>query len=118
MEEPKQTLYIRGLPDKVSANEVRRLLYLHCTQYGPVQEVLYKKTRHLYGQAFVVFTDVATATTARRSLHDRLFYSRKIQVFYSHKQSFSVDPEERRKRDVLKEKRVMQRLNEARRSPR
>eukprot|EP00796_Vickermania_ingenoplastis_P000830 gene830-468_t len=34
--EPKKTLYIKGLPDKQSANEIRRALYLHCTQYGPV----------------------------------------------------------------------------------
>lgn len=105
MEEPKQTLYIQGLPDKVSAYEVRRALYLHCTQYGPVRDVLYHKSRSMYGQAFVVFTDVATATTARRALHERHFYNRIIKVFYAHKQSFSVDPAERRRRDAQRERR-------------
>ncbi|KPA80417.1 hypothetical protein ABB37_04656 [Leptomonas pyrrhocoris] len=104
MEEPKQTLYIKGLPDKPSATEVKRALYLYCTQFGPVKAVLYDKSKDFHGQAFVVFTDVGTATTARRSLHDRLFYGRQIQAFYAHRQAFCVDPGERRRRDVAREK--------------
>lgn len=116
MEEPKQTLYIQRLPDKVSANEVRRALYLYCTQFGPILDVKYAKSKDMYGQAFVVFSDVATATTARRAMHDREFYNRKVQVFYAHKQSFSVDPGERRKRDANREKKKLQRSAAARHS--
>ncbi|KAG5490469.1 hypothetical protein JKF63_00589 [Porcisia hertigi] len=104
MEEPKQTLYIRGLPDKPSANEVRRALYLYCTQFGPVRAVLYNKSKEFHGQAFLVFTDVGTATTARRSLHDRVFYGRQIQAFYAHTQAFCVAPGERRRRDLTRDK--------------
>lgn len=110
MEEPKQTLYIRGLPDKSSANEVRRALYLYCTQFGPVKAVLYSKSKDLYGQAFVVFADVGTATTARRSLHDRVFYGRQIQAFYAQNQSFCVDPAERRRRDLARERKRLRTL--------
>ncbi|KAG5473746.1 hypothetical protein LSCM1_04376 [Leishmania martiniquensis] len=110
MEEPKQTLYIRGLPDKSSANEVRRALYLYCTQFGPVKAVLYRKSKEFYGQAFVVFTDVGTATTARRSLHDRMFYGRQIQAFYAHSQAFCVTPGERRRRDLAREKKRLRAL--------
>lgn len=110
MEEPKQTLYIKGLPDKTSANEIRRALYLFCTQFGPVQDVQYRKSKDFYGQAFVAFTDVATATTARRVMHERVFYGRKIQVFYAHRQTFLLDPGERRRRDAAREKKKLQRL--------
>lgn len=103
MDEPKQTLYVRGLPDKVSTNEMRRALYLYCTQFGPVQAVHYNKSINMYGQIFVVFSDVATATTARRAMHNRSFYGRIIQVFYAHRQSFSVAPAERRRRDTLRD---------------
>lgn len=110
MEEPKQTLYIKGLPDKPSAAEVRRALYLYCTQFGPVKAVLYEKSKNFYGQAFVVFTDVGTATMARRSLNERQFYGRQIHVFYAQRQSFCVDPSERRRRDVLRDKKRLQSL--------
>lgn len=102
---PKETLYIKGLPDKQSANEIRRALYLHCSQYGPVLSVHYGKSRIMYGQAFISFTDVATATTARTELHNRKFYGRTIQVFYAHTPSFTVDPSERRRRDLRKGRR-------------
>ncbi|RNF22022.1 U2 small nuclear ribonucleoprotein B [Trypanosoma conorhini] len=104
MGEPKQTLYIRGLPDKVSAEEMRRALYLYCTQFGPVLEVSYRKSSDVYGQAFVVFTDVATATSARRELNERRFYGRVVQAFYAKRQSFSADPGERRRRDLRRER--------------
>ncbi|EPY31728.1 U2 small nuclear ribonucleoprotein B [Strigomonas culicis] len=100
MEEPKQTIYVRGLPDKVSATEVRRALYLYCTQFGPVEQLLHQNSTAMYGQAFIVFADVATATRARHFLHDRHFYGRKIQAFYAHKKSFRVDPAGRRRRDA------------------
>ncbi|KAG8346680.1 putative RNA recognition motif (a k a RRM RBD or RNP domain) [Trypanosoma vivax] len=106
MGEPKQTLYIRGLPDKVSTEEMRRALYLYCTQFGPVLDVLYRNSSRLYGQAFVVFTDVATATNARRELHERCFYGRTVQAFYAKRQSFSVDPGERRRRDIRREREI------------
>lgn len=112
MEEPKQTLYIRGLPDKVSVSAMRHALYLYCTQFGPVKAVVYSKSESMYGQAFVVFTDVATATTARRFLQDRIFYGRKIQAFYAYRQSFCVDPSERRRRDLGREKKRLRVLRD------
>ncbi|CAD2213352.1 U2 small nuclear ribonucleoprotein B [Angomonas deanei] len=105
MEEPKQVLYVRGLPDKVSANEVRRALYLYCTQFGPVAQVLYKNSEKMYGQAFIVFTDVATATAAREVLNGRSFYGKKIQAFYAKRKSFCVDPSEKRRRNATALKR-------------
>lgn len=103
--EPRETLYIKGLPDKQSANEICRALYLHCTQYGPVLSAYYPKSKAMHGQAFVSFTDVATATTARIELHNRQFYGRTIQVFYANTPSFTVDPSERRRRDIRKDRR-------------
>jgi RNA recognition motif-containing protein len=107
---PRRTLYIKGLPDKPSATEVRRALYLYCTRFGPVKAVLYNKSKDFYGQAFVVFTDVGTATTVQDSLNNRVFYGRQIQVFYANRQSFCVDPGERRRRDVAREKRRLRSL--------
>lgn len=66
--------------------------------------MLYCKSKSMYGQAFVVFTDVATATNARRELHERQFYGRIIQAFYAKRQSFSADPGERRRRDLRQER--------------
>lgn len=109
--EPKETLYVKGLPDKQSGNEIRRALYLHCSQYGPVVSVHYSKSKAMYGQAFISFTDVATATTARKELHNHQFYGRTLQVFYSNAPSFTVDPSERRRRDIRKERRKEMKKN-------
>lgn len=104
MEEPKPVLYISGLPDKTSPNEIRRALYLYCTQFGPVREVACKRSRKMYGQAFVVFDDVNTAAEALRELRDRQFYGRKIRAAYAHRNSFSIDSGERHRRDTERKK--------------
>lgn len=105
--EPKETIYVKGLPDKQSATEICRALYLHCTQYGPVVAISYNKSRAFYGQAFISFTDIATATTARKELHNRSFYGKQIQVFYANTSSFTVNPTERRSRDLRREKKLV-----------
>lgn len=96
---PQQTIYVRGLPDKPAANEIRRALYLHCTQYGPVLAVHYMKSKSMYGQAFISFTNASIATTAQKALHEKEFYGKKVEVSYARYPSFAVDPTQRLHRD-------------------
>eukprot|EP00960_Hanusia_phi_P060438 764506-Hanusia_phi.AAC.1 len=52
---PNQTLYINNLNDKVSKQVLRSELYVLCSQFGSVLDVVALKTDKMRGQAFVVF---------------------------------------------------------------
>ena len=100
MGDPKQTLYLQNLCDKVSKSEMREALYLLCSRFGPVLEIVVVNSKKMRGQAFVVFKDLATATAARRDLHDKVFFGKNMRVFYAVRPSFLVEPGERRARDA------------------
>jgi U2 small nuclear ribonucleoprotein B'' len=100
MGDPKQTLYLQNLNDKVSKSEMSEALYLLCSRYGPVLEVVIMNTKKLRGQAFVVFKDLATATAARRELHEKVIFGKSMRVFYAVRPSFLIEPGERRLRDA------------------
>lgn len=99
-----RTVYIKGLPDKPSKNEMKRALYLYCTQFGAVLDVQVLKTESLYGQAFVVFPDLAIANSCRRVMNNAVFYNRTVTVALADRPSFVADPAERRRRDMKREK--------------
>lgn len=92
-----KTVYLKGLPDKPPVAEIRRALYLYCTQFGPVLDVHVPKVK---GQAFVTFPDLAVANMCRRVMQGIVFYNRTISVALSEKPSFIADPAERRRRDA------------------
>lgn len=92
-----KTVYIKGLPDKPPVAEIRRALYLYCSQFGPVLDIHVPK---IHGQAFVVFPDLAIANTCRRVMQGTVFYNRTVHVTLSDKPSFLADPAERRRRDA------------------
>jgi RNA recognition motif-containing protein len=62
--EPTCTLYIRKLNDKVKIEEMRTCLYHMFSTYGEVIQIRMRQSQALRGQAFVVFRDIRTATTA------------------------------------------------------
>jgi RNA recognition motif-containing protein len=93
-----RTVYIRGLPDKVRREEMRRALYLYCAQYGPVLEVHYPNTSAKHGQAWVVFPDLRCCHLCCRLMNEVMFYGKKIEVSMAKRKSFIAEPELREKR--------------------
>ncbi|KAJ1641793.1 hypothetical protein IWQ61_010728, partial [Dispira simplex] len=87
---PKETLYVHRLNEKVKKDELRKSLYDLFSAYGRVLEVKAYKKPHLRGQAFVVFRDVASATTARRRLDGFVFYDQPMTVEFSKQKSFTI----------------------------
>jgi len=74
--QPNTTLYINNLNDKINKDEIRSQLYALFTTYGKLIDVVATKTPKMRGQAFLVFTDLASATAALRACDGLLFYNK------------------------------------------
>jgi RNA recognition motif len=59
-------------------SELRAQLYALFSTYGKIIDVVAQKGAKKRGQAFVVFRDLAGATSALRSLDGELFYDKKM----------------------------------------
>eukprot|EP00922_Rhytidocystis_sp_ex-Travisia-forbesii_P010609 GHVS01015559.1.p1 GENE.GHVS01015559.1~~GHVS01015559.1.p1 ORF type:complete len:315 (-),score=97.98 GHVS01015559.1:187-1131(-) len=114
---PNETLYCNNLNDKVHRSDLVALLYELFIPYGSVINVIVKapaKSKkgggdggdeaggaadkaaatttgkyapRLRGQAFVVFTDVAGATTAMRCVQGRVFLDKTIRIQFARQKS-------------------------------
>eukprot|EP00049_Salpingoeca_infusionum_P005448 m.92005 g.92005 ORF g.92005 m.92005 type:complete len:219 (+) comp12972_c0_seq1:202-858(+) len=91
---PQQTLYLNNLNDKINKEELRRSLYLLFSQFGSILDVVALKTSKMRGQAFVVFKNIACATTALRAMQDFLFYGKPIRIAYSKTKSIAAMKED------------------------
>lgn len=58
--------------------ELKSSLYGLFSTYGPILDITAKKTEKMREQAFVVYNNVASATTAKRSLNGFTFFERPI----------------------------------------
>lgn len=74
--QPNTTLYINNLNDKINKDEVRSQLYALFTTYGKLIDVVATKTPKMRGQAFLVFTDLPSATAALRACDGMIFYNK------------------------------------------
>ncbi|KAI8914524.1 hypothetical protein EDD86DRAFT_186821 [Gorgonomyces haynaldii] len=87
---PNQTLYVSNINEKIKKKELRESLYFLFTQFGRVIDVVALKTIRERGQAFVVFEDVAGATSALRALQGFAFYGKNIKIAYAKTKSNAV----------------------------
>ena len=79
---PNTTLYIKNLNDSINKEELRAQLYALFLPYGTILDVVALKTVKMRGQAFVVFADLAAATTAMRSWDGESFYDKPMVSYY------------------------------------
>lgn len=76
--QPNTTLYINNLNDKVNKEELRSQLLALFTTYGKIVDIIAAKTPKMRGQAFLVFNDLASATTAMRACEGMVFYDKPL----------------------------------------
>ena len=76
--QPNTTLYIKNLNDKVNKEELRSQLFALFTTYGKIIDVVASKSQKMRGQAFLVFTDLAGATSAMRACEGMVFYDKPL----------------------------------------
>ena len=74
--QPNTTLYIKNLNDKVQKDELRHQLYALFTTYGRIIDMVVSKAPRMRGQAWLVFADLASATTALRACQGMVFYDK------------------------------------------
>lgn len=91
---PNQTLYVNNLNDKITKDELRRALYSVFSQYGAILDVVALKTEKMRGQAFIVFRDIASASTALRAMQKFNFYGKEMHVEYALGKSHAVMKED------------------------
>ncbi|KAJ3994205.1 hypothetical protein F5050DRAFT_1776191 [Lentinula boryana] len=88
--QPNNTLYINNLNDKVHKDELRLQLLALFTTYGKVIDIVASKGSKMKGQAFLVFNDLAGATTAMRACEGMLFYDKPMHIDYAKSKSYAT----------------------------
>jgi len=91
---PNQTVYINNLNDKLPKETLRRELYVLCSQFGNVLDVVALKTPKMRGQAFVVFQHLTSASAALSKLQGLEFYGKAMKTSYCKTKSDAVAKEE------------------------
>jgi len=74
--QPNATLYINNLNDKVNKEELKIQLFALFTTYGKLVDIVASKSQKMRGQAFLVFSDLAGATSALRACDGMIFYEK------------------------------------------
>ncbi|KAJ2955356.1 hypothetical protein NQZ79_g8639 [Umbelopsis isabellina] len=88
--DPSQSLYIKGLPEKVLVEEIKASLYALFLSYGDILDIVIKKNNKMRGQAFIVFEEISAATAALRSLNGFSFYDKNINIQYAKSKSDAI----------------------------
>ncbi|KAJ7638764.1 hypothetical protein FB45DRAFT_903746 [Roridomyces roridus] len=92
--QPNTTLYINNLNDKINKEELRSQLYALFTTYGKMIDVVASKSQRMRGQAFLVFADLAGATTAMRACEGMIFYDKPLHIDYAKTKSYATSRKE------------------------
>ena len=74
--QPNTTLYVNNLNDSVNKEELRSQLFALFTTHGKIIDIVATKSKSMRGQAFLVFTDLASATSAMRACEGMVFYDK------------------------------------------
>jgi U1 small nuclear ribonucleoprotein A len=105
------TIYINNLNEKVKLEELKKSLHAVFSQFGKIMEVLAFKTLKHKGQAWVVFEDVSSATSAIKQMQGFPFYDKPMRIQFAKTKSDIIAkadgtfvPREKRKRHEEKGK--------------
>jgi RNA recognition motif-containing protein len=63
---PNQTIYVNNLNEKIKKDELKKSLYAIFSQFGQIIDIVALKTLKMRGQAFIIFSDINSATSALR----------------------------------------------------
>lgn len=83
-------LYVNNLHDRVKKSALKKGLYAAFAPYGTVIDIVATRTKNERGQAWIVFSDVASATRALQAMKDFPFYDKPMRVAYSLEKSHAT----------------------------
>ncbi|XP_055332660.1 U1 small nuclear ribonucleoprotein A-like [Paramacrobiotus metropolitanus] len=84
---PNCTLYVNNINEKIKKDELKKSLFHLFSQFGPVLDIVALKTMKMRGQAFIVFKDVASATSGLRALQGCPFYNKPMKIAFAQTES-------------------------------
>lgn len=73
---PKHTIYINNLNDSIKVEPMKQALHAAFSQFGPIIDIVMRKSYRLRGQAFIIFRDIESAAKALRTMQGFPFYDR------------------------------------------
>ena len=80
--EPKRTIYINNINEKVSINKVRSALGILLQKFTPIS-ISVAKTLKLKGQAFVTFPSIDNASKAIETLNNQEVFNQRINATFA-----------------------------------
>jgi len=80
---PRETVYVNNLNERIGKDELKKSLYAAFSQFGPILDIVALKTYKMRGQAFIVFRDISSATTAVRQMSEFPFYDKPMKLTYA-----------------------------------
>lgn len=80
---PNHTLYVNNLTEKTKRQELLKGLYAAFSQFGAILEIVAHKNYKSRGQAFIIFKEISSATTAMRSMQNFPFYGKQMRIQYA-----------------------------------
>ncbi|KTF73264.1 hypothetical protein cypCar_00043701 [Cyprinus carpio] len=81
------TIYINNLNEKIKKDELKKSLYAIFSQFGQILDILVSPTLKMRGQAFVIFKEVNSASSALRSMQGFPFYDKPMRIQYAKQDS-------------------------------
>lgn len=83
-----QTVYINNLNDKINPSILKHNLYLLCSGYGDVIDIITKpKSKRMRGQAHVIFGSLSEAHSAVQNLDQFDFFNKPLRVQFATRKS-------------------------------
>lgn len=73
---PKHTIYINNLNDSIKIEPMKQALHAAFSQFGPIIDIVMRKSYRLRGQAFIIFRDIESAAKALRTMQGFPFYDK------------------------------------------
>lgn len=80
---PNHTIYVNNLNEKVKKDDLKKSLYAIFSQFGQILDIVALKTLKMRGQAFVIFKEISSATSAMRSMQGFPFYEKPMRIAYA-----------------------------------
>ncbi|KAN0062903.1 hypothetical protein ACQY0O_004724 [Thecaphora frezii] len=84
---PNTSLFVKNINTKVKKLELRRQLTALFSTYGKLLDVIATRADGMRGQAFVVFKDLTSSTSAMRGLDGFEFYDKPLSIEYARSKS-------------------------------
>lgn len=87
---PKHTIYINNLNDSIKMEPMKQALHAAFSQFGPIVDIVMRKSYRLRGQAFIIFRDIDSASKALRTMQGFPFFDKPLRIQFSRTEADSI----------------------------